>query len=94
MMTTLYLVVPCYNEEEALPETARRLLDKLSALQRSGAPDWNRAQQLAKRIIAIPHGLSMHCGGVVISPGDLSRSAPTAKPRPRGLFKRCSKTRA
>lgn len=36
-MTALYLVIPCYNEEEVLPETARRLLDKLDTLQRRGA---------------------------------------------------------
>ena len=29
---TLYIVVPCYNEEEVLPETARRLRAKLEAL--------------------------------------------------------------
>lgn len=28
----LYLVVPCYNEEEVLPETAKRLTEKLNAL--------------------------------------------------------------
>ena len=28
----LYIVVPCYNEEEVLPETARRLKEKLTAL--------------------------------------------------------------
>ena len=33
---TLYIVVPCYNEEEVLPETARRLGDKLNALMDSG----------------------------------------------------------
>ncbi len=32
----LYLVVPCYNEEEVLPETARRLKEKLSALVERG----------------------------------------------------------
>lgn len=32
-MDTLYIVVPCYNEEEALPETARRLKDKIEQLQ-------------------------------------------------------------
>ena len=36
MKETLYIVVPCYNEEEALPETARRLGDKLTALEASG----------------------------------------------------------
>ena len=33
---TLYIVVPCYNEEEVLPETARRLEDKLRALMSAG----------------------------------------------------------
>ena len=33
---TLYIVVPCYNEEEVLPETARRLGDKLKALMNGG----------------------------------------------------------
>ena len=31
-MKTLYIVVPCYNEEEVLPETSRRLREKLEAL--------------------------------------------------------------
>jgi len=33
---TLYIVVPCYNEQEALPETARRLREKMHALIGSG----------------------------------------------------------
>lgn len=33
---TLYIVVPCYNEEEVLPETARRLGDKLRDLMAAG----------------------------------------------------------
>lgn len=36
MNNTLYIVVPCYNEEEVLPETARRLGDKLAALTAAG----------------------------------------------------------
>ena len=28
----LYVVVPCYNEEEVLPETAKRMRSKLRAL--------------------------------------------------------------
>ena len=31
-MNTLYLVIPCYNEEEVLPETARRLEEKMTSL--------------------------------------------------------------
>lgn len=36
MNNKLYLVIPCYNEEEVLPETAKRLKDKLSALVQAG----------------------------------------------------------
>ena len=32
MSKTLYMVVPCYNEQEVLPETAKRLLEKLQSL--------------------------------------------------------------
>jgi glycosyltransferase involved in cell wall biosynthesis len=32
----LYIVVPCYNEEEVLPETARRLREKLGDLAAKG----------------------------------------------------------
>lgn len=37
MPAILYIAVPCYNEEEALPETARRLAEKMDSLQKSGA---------------------------------------------------------
>jgi polyisoprenyl-phosphate glycosyltransferase len=37
MTTRLAIVVPCYNEEEVLPETNRRLLGLLSRLQTAGA---------------------------------------------------------
>ncbi len=30
--TTLYIVVPCYNEEEVLPETTKRLTEKLNSM--------------------------------------------------------------
>ena len=30
----LYLVIPCYNEEEVLPETSKRLTAKLGAILR------------------------------------------------------------
>ena len=32
----LYIVVPCYNEEEVLPETSKRLKAKLEALMGAG----------------------------------------------------------
>lgn len=36
MNHTLYIVVPCYNEEEVLPETAKRLKAKLEQLMAAG----------------------------------------------------------
>lgn len=36
MNDILYIVVPCYNEEEVLPETSRRLAAKLTSLTESG----------------------------------------------------------
>ncbi|MGI5928343.1 glycosyltransferase family 2 protein [Pseudoflavonifractor sp.] len=36
MNDTLYIVVPCYNEEEVLPETSRRLKAKVEALKGAG----------------------------------------------------------
>ena len=40
-MSRLAIVVPCYNEEEVLPETARRMGEKLTALTEAGtlSPD-------------------------------------------------------
>ena len=32
MSDILYIVVPCYNEEEVLPETAKRLKAKMESL--------------------------------------------------------------
>lgn len=34
--STLYIVVPCYNEEEALPETSKTLREKMRALMDRG----------------------------------------------------------
>ena len=33
---TLYLVIPCYNEQEVLPETEKRLTEKLNKMIQSG----------------------------------------------------------
>lgn len=35
-MSVLYIVIPCYNEEEVLPETAKRVSDKLKRLISAG----------------------------------------------------------
>ena len=36
MSQILYIVIPCYNEEEVLPETASRLRDKMKTLMATG----------------------------------------------------------
>lgn len=35
-MTKLYIAVPCYNEEEALPDSSQKLLDKLNLMIAQG----------------------------------------------------------
>ncbi|MDS0528175.1 glycosyltransferase family 2 protein [Clostridium sp. SHJSY1] len=37
MKQTLYLVIPCYNEEEVLHETAKRLLEKIELMMENGS---------------------------------------------------------
>ena len=37
MEPTIYFVIPCYNEEAVLPETTRRLAEKLQAMQSAGS---------------------------------------------------------
>ena len=37
MADTLYIVVPCYNEEQVLDVTAGRLLEKIKSLEEGGA---------------------------------------------------------
>lgn len=50
MENKLYLVIPCYNEEEVLPETARRLKEKLSDLIKG-----NRIDEMS-RIVFVNDG--------------------------------------
>lgn len=38
-MPTVYLVIPCYNEEEVLPETVKRLTVKMNSMIESGRAD-------------------------------------------------------
>jgi len=40
-MAVLYVVIPCYNEQEVLPETNRRLIEKLTDLISRGVCDPN-----------------------------------------------------
>ena len=38
MSPTVYFVIPCYNEEEVLPETVRRLTEKLGITKYTVGP--------------------------------------------------------
>lgn len=53
-MDTLYIIVPCYNEEEVLPETGRRLAEKLDSLVRKGLISEN------SRIVFVDDGSKDH----------------------------------
>ena len=77
MNDTLYIVVPCYNEEEVLPETARRLKAKVEELKGAGkiGPD--------SRILFVNDGSrdrtweiisALHRSDPVFSGVDLSRN--------------------
>ena len=80
---TLYIVVPCYNEEEVLPETARRLGDKLKALMNGGkiSPQ--------SRVLFVNDGSKdhtweviskLHGGNPLLCGIDLSRNRATRTP--------------
>lgn len=77
MNNTLYIVVPCYNEEEVLPETARRLKDKLLSLTAAGKI------AAESRILFVNDGSkdgtwkiisNLHAADPVFSGADLSRN--------------------
>ena len=50
MEKILYLVIPCYNEEEVLPETSKRLKEKITSLTEAGKID------KASRIVFVNDG--------------------------------------
>jgi len=76
-MTTpiLYIVVPCYNEEEVLPETSKRLLEKLTSLiGRGRVRDESRilfvndgSRDRTWEMISELAGSDVHFGGVKLS---------------------------
>ncbi len=73
----LYIVVPCYNEEAVLPETSKRLRDKLCALMAAG----EISEQ--SRVLFVNDGskdktwdiiAALHEGDPIFSGVDLSRN--------------------
>lgn len=74
-MTTLYVVVPCYNEEEVLPETSKRLSAKMDALEAAGriSPDSrvlfvdDGSKDRTWQLISELHQQNQRFGGVKLS---------------------------
>jgi glycosyltransferase involved in cell wall biosynthesis len=74
-MTTLNLVIPCYNEEEVLPETGTRLLALLERLIDAGeVTDESRvtfvddgSRDRTWSIVESLHAKNAHCGGIKLS---------------------------
>ncbi len=64
---TLYIVVPCYNEEEVLPETSRRLREKVERLMDKGLVSPN------SRILFVNDGSKDKTWELI---ADLHRSCP------------------
>lgn len=59
MNDILYYVLPCYNEEEVLPETSKRLLDKLHQLVNEGKVSHE------SRILFVNDGSSDHTWDII-----------------------------
>lgn len=58
----LYVVVPCYNEQEVLAETSKRLREKFQTLIGSGKIDEKAGLSLSMTVQRIIHGrLSRNC---------------------------------
>ena len=53
---TLYVVVPCYNEEEVLPETAKRLKQKMQALMQTHKISEQSKVVLSTMVPKMAHG--------------------------------------
>ena len=77
MKNTLYIVVPCYNEVEVLPETSKRLKEKVTALIRAG-----KVSEMS-RILFVNDGSrdrtwelisALHAGDPIFSGVDLTRN--------------------
>jgi len=49
---------------------------QVDALAKTGNSGWEEVLHLAERLEGLPRGLSMHCGGLVITPEPICRYAP------------------
>lgn len=84
-MTTAYLVVPCYNEEAVLPETVKRLTEKLRG------PNRLRPGGEDSRILLVDDGSKdRHLGADRrVPPGKPPGFRPQAGPQPGGIRTPC-----
>ena len=56
MQPTLYIVIPCYNEQEVLPRTAPLFLEKIDSLIEKGKIG-EKSRILRKKVGALLHEL-------------------------------------
>ena len=91
MDKSLYIVIPCYNEQEVLPITAPMFLDKINSLIQQGLCNeksrvlfvndgskddtWNIIQQLAEKHEKIAHLASQGAFGLSITICPFGKSA-------------------
>ncbi len=70
---------------QAMPQTISAYATRpdLETATRAGAsPDgdpWDEAMRLAATLVGLPRGVSMHCGGVVVTPGPVAAHAPVER---------------
>jgi DNA polymerase-3 subunit alpha/error-prone DNA polymerase len=62
--------------EGEIAEVERVMFDLGESPQELDAEPWREIRGIARRIDGLPRGLGMHCGGLVITPGKISRYAP------------------
>ena len=55
-MQKLYLVIPCYNEEEVLPETSKQLRAKMETLMAAGKSAKRAGLSLSTMVQKTGHG--------------------------------------
>ena len=64
--------------DAAISQLERKIFD-LREKDENIDPLWREIHMIAARIEGLPRGLSMHCGGIVITPQPVSRYAPVEK---------------
>ena len=68
-----------YGIPDATISQAERTLFEQQNIDAIDDPLWRQVLTIAKRIEGLPRGISMHCGGLVITPGPIADFAPVER---------------